>query len=275
MMTPSNRRILALAAAVVLAGGLIFSTAGCGLMGGAKGSPCGCYPAKDVAKPVSATFYGADGAFDVTASKQAYFDMMDAFGYPIPARLKGKEFWTADFVQADFAKLGMGGIFWVNEANTYGQSGAKGYKGTFKDTKFGYLGHEIYLLPGQMLPEHRHIGGAEGYGPKMEAWHVRYGSVEFFGQHKPADGDETLIKDMPADQQPWGFGQDWFKSIYVAKRKAGEMYKLNDPETWHFQRAGPNGAIVSEYATYHNQVEFSKPGMVFDNTKAKVAKPAE
>ena len=28
-----------------------------------------------------------------------------------------------------------------------------------------------------------------------------------------------------------------------------------------------NGAIVTEYATYHNHVEFSKPGMEFDNSK--------
>ncbi len=268
MMTTANRRIFTLAA-VVLAGGMIFTTAGCGLLGGDQSSPCGCCPAKDVAQPDNATFYNADGSFNVAAAKQAYFDMMAAFGYPIPARLKGDDFWTADFVQRDFAKLGMGGIFWINENSTYGGSGRKLYTGEFKDQKFGYLGHEIYLLPGQMLPEHRHVGGDKGYGPKMEAWHVRYGTVEYFGEHKSSDGDETLIKDMPADQQPWGFGQPWFKSVYVAKRKAGEMYKLEDPETWHFQRAGPNGAIVAEYATFHNQVEFSKPGMEFGSSKAK------
>jgi hypothetical protein len=47
------------------------------------------------------------------------------------------------------------------------------------------------------------------------------------------------------------------------------MYKLVDPESWHFQRAGAQGAIVSEYATYHNHVTFSKPGMEFDCSKAK------
>lgn len=36
---------------------------------------------------------------------------------------------------------------------------------------------------------------------------------------------------------------------------------MSDPESWHFMRAGKDGASVSEYATYHNDVKFSKPGM--------------
>ena len=123
--------------------------------------------------------------------------------------------------------------------------------------------------PAQALPEHRHIGGAEGYGPKMESWHVRYGTVDFFGEYKGA-GDEKLISEMPENERPWGYGQPWFKSKYVARRtaKSGKLYTLEDPESWHFQRAGAGGAIVAEYATYHNHVEFSKPGMEFDSSKA-------
>jgi len=217
----------------------------------------------------SASFYKS-GAFDQEAAKAAYFKVMEKFGYPIPDVLKTDEFWVCDFVQADFAKLGMGGIFWINEKGNYGENGGAAYKGDFKDRDFGYLGHEIYLLPGQMLPEHYHIGGPEGYGPKMEAWQVRYGEVEFFGEYKRA-GDETLISEMPKEEQPWGFGEDWFKCKYVAKRtaKAGKLYTLEDPESRHFQRAGKDGAIVTEFATYHNHVAFTKPGMEFDNSKGK------
>lgn len=221
-------------------------------------------------KLTNADFYDAAGAFQGAKAKQAFYNMMEAFGYPISAVLKTDEFWAADFLQRDFETLGMGGIFWVNESGKYGETGAKAYTGDFKGQNFGYLGHEIYLLPGQMLPEHRHVGGEGGFGPKMESWHVRYGSAEFFGEHKGA-GDETAISDLPASQRPFGFGEDWFKSKYVAKREAGKMYKLLDPETWHFLRAGPDGVIVSEYATYHNQVEFSKPDMEFDSSKAKTA----
>lgn len=219
--------------------------------------------------PGTAAFYTPDGAFSEKNAREAYYAMMAAMGYPIPEVLRTDAFWVCDFLQRDYAKLGMGGVMWINAKGVYAESGAKAYKGPYGAERYGYLGHEIYLLPGQMLPEHRHIGGADGYGPKMESWHVRYGTVEFFGQHKGA-GDETLISDMPAGERPWGFGEPWFKSVYVARRTAasGMLYSLEDPESWHFQRAGPQGAIVTEYATYHNQVEFSKPGMEFDNAKA-------
>jgi hypothetical protein len=219
------------------------------------------------AAAASSRFY-REGAFDPDAARAAYFKMMEKFGYPIPEVLRTDEFWVCDFLQADYALLGMGGVFWINAKGTYGENGGGAYDGEFKRQSFGYLGHEIFLLPGQMLPEHRHIGGPEGFGPKMEAWQVRYGEVEFFGEYQRA-GDETPISGMPEDRRPWGFGQDWFKSKFVAKRtaKAGKLYTLEDPESWHFQRAGADGAIVTEYATYHNHVEFSKPGMEFDSTK--------
>ena len=217
----------------------------------------------------SSQFYQADGAFDQDYAKKAYLDMLKNFGYPIQDILKTDAFWVCDFVQRDFSKLGMGGVFWKNASGTYGENGAKAYSGNYKNQQFGYLGHEIYLLPGQMLPEHRHIGGAEGYGPKMEAWHVRYGSVEFFGEYR-GEGTETPISDMPKSERPWGYGKSWFHSKVVAKRtaKSGEVYTLEDPESWHFQRAGAQGAIVTEYATYHNHVMFSKPGMEFASSPA-------
>ncbi len=228
----------------------------------------GSKPFTPVKKLGNDAFYKADGAFDAVAAKEAYYDMMRAFGYPIPKVLRSDEFWVADFLQRDYEKLGMAGIFWQNNMGDYGETGAKAYAGDFKGQKFGYLGHEIYLLPGQTLPEHRHVGGDKGYGPKMEAWHVRHGSVILFGEYKGAGGEKP-IADMPKAEQPWGFGEDWFKSRYYVERSVGETYSLQDPESWHGQLAGPDGAIVSEYATYHNHVTFSKPGMEFACSAAK------
>lgn len=223
--------------------------------------------AASAAGAAKSAFY-KETAFDAQAAKDAYFKIMENFGYPIPDILRGDDFWVCDFLQGDFGKLGMGGVFWVNAKGNYGKNGGGKYTGKFKDSDFGYLGHDIFLLPGQGLPEHYHIGGNEGYGPKMEAWQVRYGEVEFFGEYKRA-GDETLISDMPKEKRPWGYGEDWFKSKYVAKRtaKSGQLYTLEDPESIHFQRAGAEGAIVTEYATYHNHVAFTKPGMEFDSSK--------
>ncbi|MDH3345702.1 MAG: hypothetical protein OEL75_00805 [Kiritimatiellaceae bacterium] len=213
-------------------------------------------------------FYKED-ALSVDAVKQAYFDLMGRFNYPIPDILKTDNFWLCDFNQGDIMALGMSGIFWINEKGEYKTSGAGKYDGKFKDEKFGYLLHEIYLLPGQTLPEHRHIGGTEGYGPKMEAWQVRYGEVYFYGEYKHSD--EVLISEWPEELRPWGYGEDWFKSKYIAKRdaKTNQMYVMADPESWHGQVAGKDGAIVTEVATYHNHVMFSKPGMEFKNTGAE------
>ncbi|MEI7899529.1 MAG: hypothetical protein WCK89_04710 [bacterium] len=246
----------------------LFAASGIGGCAAPK-SYTGLTPFSALPKHTNAAFYKPDGSFDQAVAKAAYFDMMRAYHYPVPAILKTDALWVADFVQGDFAKLGMAGIFWKNVEGKYGDVGSQAYKGEFKDQKYGYLGHEIFLLPGQMLPEHNHLenGDKKGFGPKMETWHIRHGSVEFFGEYK-GGADETLISDMPEGERPWGCGQNGFKSKYVKKCAAGDIYSLNDPESWHFMRAGKNGAIVAEYATYHNDVKFSKPGMEFGNSDA-------
>lgn len=215
-----------------------------------------------------AKFYQANGAFDPKAAVDAYHRLMESFKYPISDALRSDQFWVCDFVQRNFPVLGMGGIFWVNESGTYGKVGTGAYEGEFEEQSFGYLGHDIYLLPGQVLPEHRHIGGPEGYGPKMESWLVRHGDIQLFGEYQ-GTGEEIPISELPENQRPWGYGEPWFKSKYAAHRtaKSGKIYSLKDPESWHFMQAGKNGAIVAEFATYHNHVEFSKPGMIFDNSK--------
>ena len=225
-------------------------------------------PSGTEAKKVENGFY-IDGALSVDQVKQAYFDMMEHFNYPVPDILKTDDFWVCDFNQGDVMALGMGGIFWINEKGEYKSAGAGKYTGKYKDGTYGYLLHEIYLLPGQTLPEHRHIGGAEGYAPKMEAWQVRYGEVYFHGEYK--HGDEVPISEWPEELRPWGYGEDWFKSKYITKRdaKTNQMYVMSDPESWHGQVAGKDGAIVTEVATYHNHVMFSKPGMEFKNTGAE------
>ncbi|MBT3377962.1 MAG: hypothetical protein HN742_01370 [Lentisphaerae bacterium] len=237
---------------VTVAAVAVLWTTGCQSTQGTKG----CTAVQNEA------FY-QDGVFQADAAKDAYFAMMARFNYPIPAVLKTDEFWVCDFLQGQNAQLGMGGIFWINEEGEYGKSGCQQYDGEFKGQKFGYLGHEIYCLPMQALPEHRHVGGESGFGPKMEAWHVRYGEVYFFSELVTPGGKEILISELPEDERPWGYGEPWFKCKYVVKLGPGEIYKQDNAESWHFLRAAKSGAILSEYATFHNQVEFSKPGMSF------------
>jgi D-lyxose ketol-isomerase len=178
-------------------------------------------------------FYKADGAFDEAAAKQAYYEMMECYRYPIVDRLKGEDFWTLDFGLGKFTEVGMAGIFWINN----------------KD--HDYLGHEIYLLPGQMIPEHWHVGTEEAH-PKLEAWQVRHGWVHLYAEGTPTTGVEERIPPT-------------HRKIAVARTETkvlpGEVGYLANPEEKHWMRAGPEGAIVTEYATYHdmNALRFSHP----------------
>ena len=123
-------------------------------------------------------FYKADGGFDAAAAKEAYYDMMRRFNYPIVDRLKGEEFWAVDFGLGKFTEVGMAGIFWLNVK------------------EHDFFGHEIYLLPGQMIPEHRHLKTEEAR-PKMEGWHTRHGFVWTYGEGEPNPGDVERVPPSP------------------------------------------------------------------------------
>jgi len=192
---------------------------------------------RKIVKQSNKTFYKADGAFDAAKAKYAYYEMMKRFGYPVYDKLKTDDFWAIDFGLNDFVNVGMAGIFWCN------------------DKKDGYFGHEIYLLPGQMIVEHAHVATPEAK-PKMEAWQVRYGMIYTFGE-----GDETTPcpVQLPESQAKY----ITVKNCKVLK--AGEIAALNRAEAKHFMIAGPEGAIVTEYATYHDNVglRFTNPGVKF------------
>jgi len=192
---------------------------------------------KKIVKQSNKNFYHPDGTFHAVKAKQAYYDMMKRFGYPVYDKLKTDDFWAIDFGLGDFANVGMAGIFWWN------------------DQKHDYFGHEIYLLPGQMIVEHGHVRTPEAK-PKMEAWQVRHGSVYLFGE-----GEETnpCPVELPESQAK-------FITVRNAKLlKPGEIAALNRPEAKHFMVVGPDGAIVTEYATYHDNagLRFTNPGVKF------------
>ena len=185
----------------------------------------------------NAEFYGADGKFQVEKAKAAYFEMMERFSYPIGDKLR-KEMWVLDFGLSDFVHVGMAGIFWLNR---------KDYK---------YFGHDIYLLPGQMIAEHSHVATADGPA-KMESWHTRYGLIYTFGE-----GEET--KPLPIKLSE---NQDKFRTVKKCEALAlGEVRDLGRLTANHFMIAGPEGAIVTEYATYHDMA-----GLRFSNPKVKLS----
>ncbi len=192
-----------------------------------------------LAKHDNAEFY-KDGKFQEETAKKAYFEMMKHHGYDMHIKYAKKwatDFWVTDFGLGDFAGCGMGGVFWVN----------------FQE--YNYFAHEIYLLPGQMITEHGHVG-TDKAKPKMESWHPRHGKIYCFGE---TGGDIPAGVALPKSQEK-------FITVHkVTEVESGDILTLNRLEAKHFMMGGPEGAIVSEYATFQDKdgLTFSNPGVKF------------
>ena len=182
-------------------------------------------------KYTNADFY-KDGKFQQEVAMEAMKDMFAFYDVPF-TELMAKDMWVTDFGLGDFENVGMGGIFWVNNAEQR------------------YFAHAIYLLPGQMIPEHAHV--ATTYPAKHESWMVEKGWAYNFSEV----GDETPnAPAIPATHGP-------IKSKNFVVQKVGEVLPLKALTTFHFLMAGPEGAIVSEWSTYHDNA-----GLRFSNPKA-------
>jgi len=177
-----------------------------------------------------------NGKFQVDKAKKAYFDMMDAYGYPVPEFLR-TNMWATDFGLGDFVNVGMAGIFWINSQES------------------GYFAHEIFLLPHQMIVEHAHEATAKGKA-KMESWHVRNGSIYTLGEEGGPMPPEVKL---PKSQEKF------ITVTKCAELNPGDIRTLNRVGAKHFMMGGSGGAIVSEYATFHDGdgLRFTNPGVKF------------
>jgi D-lyxose ketol-isomerase len=181
----------------------------------------------------NAAFYGPDGKFDTEAAKKAYYEMMEFYHYPIPERLRGGDFWAKDFNIGKFTESGMAGIFWITSP------------------EYNISGHEMFLLPNQSVPEHYHVATLQTPA-KLEAWHVRHGWVYVYSEGEPTSGVEERI---PSSHR------DCTRAKHESIVRPGEVALLANPTERHWMRAGPDGAIVTEYATHHDHdgLRFSHP----------------
>jgi len=94
---------------------------------------------------------------------------------------------------------------------------------------------ELVLFPGQTCPEHRHpkIGDYPG---KEETFRCRYGTVYLY-----VDGEPTQNR---AVEPPDGV----YTVFHEVVLTPGQQYTLY-PNTRHWFKAGPEGAVVSEFST--------------------------
>jgi D-lyxose ketol-isomerase len=221
---------------------LVAAAAGIAAFGGSLGmaaqNPMSTKKVK-LPKYKNADFY-KDGKFDADAAKKAYFGMMEKYGYDMHlehAKKWATDFWVTDFNLGDFVNVGMGGVFWVNLQ------------------EHNYFAHEIYLLPGQMIVEHSHVKTAKA-NPKMESWHARHGSVYCFGE---TGGDIPTGVVLPKSQE------QFITVCKCTEVPTGDILTLNRVTAKHFMMGGPSGAIVSEYASFHDNdgLRFTNPGVKF------------
>ena len=200
------------------------------LLGGCQADAAGT--AKTLPAWKNEDFY-KDGKFDAEAAKKAYYTLMEFHKFPIMPVLKTDEFWTLDFGIDKFMEVGMAGIFYIN------------------DKRDNYFLHDIWLLPGQMIPEHRHMK-IEGVAAKMEGWLVRHGTAWIYSVGEASAEDEARI---PPSHRKIAVARK------ATKRMPGEVAQLAVAEQSHFMLAGPQGAIVTEVATYHDNaaLRFTHP----------------
>ena len=92
----------------------------------------------------------------------------------------------------------------------------------------------------------------------METWHVRHGMVYTFSDDEPT-------KDLPVKLPESQLKAKGITALHCKPLLQGEMGSLNRVEAPHFMMAGPEGAIVSEYASPHygEDLEFTNKTVVF------------
>lgn len=180
-----------------------------------------------------ADFY-KDGVFQEEAAKDAIAALIETTGGHLTPRMRS-QLSVNDFGLGDFEHVGLSSITWVNRQTS------------------GYYAMTMYLLPGQMLPEHRHlpIAAPPAKPAKDETWRMLHGWAYNFSSVGPA---------TPArPSTPESFGP--IRGIHVDVQREGEVLSLRQLESWHFLMAGPEGAIVDEYGNFqdHRGWESSNP----------------
>jgi D-lyxose ketol-isomerase len=190
-------------------------------------------------KYTNADFY-KDGKLDPEIALKAYLDMLEHYGVPYSDFVKNN-LWITDFNLGDFENVGMAGLFWVNDPVHY------------------YFGHEIYLLPGQMIVEHKHV--ATEFPAKFESWQVRHGWTYNYSVGETSPNGPKL----PESQK------EFITVSHFKKQLVDEVIHLAEIESPHFLFAGPEGVIVTEFASFHdgNGLRFTNPNVEFVDVLSK------
>lgn len=197
-----------------------------GLIGSLLILLCGCGNSHFEYKNYTNNDFYKDGMFQPDVAKKAVKQLILNSGMEYTERID-RELWVSDFGLGDYEHVGLASVTWVN------------------DPEYGYFSMTMYLLPGQMLPEHVHkpIVEAPARAAKHESWRVIKGQVYNFSEV----GD--TLSDLP--HIPKSFGKIRSKNYILMGQD--ETTRLKQSETYHFMMAGDDGAIVDEYGINHDR----------------------
>jgi D-lyxose ketol-isomerase len=171
----------------------------------------------------NAFFYDKDGKFDVEKGKDGVIALAKRHGYPVFPGMREK-LWVSDYGTGQFTKLGLAAFMFKNNEED------------------GYMLMDLFLLPGQMLPEHWHLDGDKNPA-KREGWLVRWGVSHIVGEGEANLGADVVIPSLHMN------GDATTKHEIVAG--PGVFVPLSKVYTRHWQFGGPEGAIITEVANVH------------------------
>ena len=183
---------------------------------------CASSGARRSARMDNRQFYDASGKFNAEAAQRVYLDFLRQRGYPVNDTIAQKIFVT-DFGLGRFTDAGLAAIVWHG------------------DEKYNYSGLDAYLLPGQIIPEHWHVK-VRDIPEKMEVWLVRSGEIYTYAEGAPTPNMRAMLTDADA-------AHITVKSERILR--VGEVAGISRPLEKHWMQAGPQGAIFTEFSTFH------------------------
>jgi D-lyxose ketol-isomerase len=168
-------------------------------------------------------FYDSDGKFDVEKGKDGIVQLCKYHGYPVFPGMR-ENLWVSDYNTGVFTELGLAAYMFMNNQEDR------------------YMLMDLFLLPGQMLPEHWHLEG-EGNPAKREGWLVRWGASHIVGIGEPNLSKEVVI--------PKCHCGGTVTTEHEVLATPGMFVPLAKVGTRHWQYGGPEGAIITEVANVH------------------------
>ena len=170
-------------------------------------------------------FYDENGQFLESKAKEAIIALAKYHGYPVFPGFK-ENLWVSDYGTGRFTELGLAAHLFIN------------------NEKDRYMLMDLFLLPGQMLPEHWHLDG-ETNPAKLEGWLIRYGESYIVGA-----GEENL-NNFPEIKIPDCHMNGTVTTKHVIPANLGSFTPQDILYSRHWQFGGAEGAIITEVANVH------------------------